>query len=183
MHSPSFPPTVPQSDASLPSPRSGWSRSRASTVLSRRYDFLPPFPPHFVAFAWRYHVGASCFRSHRPRTPRQWTGGLWVRRTPGPSDPVETTGSPKFLGNPDCFYALFFDPGGTAPPGRYRGSSMAPVRGTTRAPTWKLSRLNGKALKLAVYASQGGLPHHHARLTSRCWLGSPGRAWLPAGFQ
>ena len=20
-----------------------------------RYDFLPPFPPHFVSFAWRYH--------------------------------------------------------------------------------------------------------------------------------
>ncbi len=28
--------------------------SPASVVLSRRYDFLPPVPPHFVAFAWRY---------------------------------------------------------------------------------------------------------------------------------
>jgi len=32
----------------------GWC-SPASTVLSRRYDFLPPVPPHFVAFVWRYH--------------------------------------------------------------------------------------------------------------------------------
>src|SRR3990167_604345 len=58
---------------------------------------------------------------------------------------------------------------------------MAPARGTTRAPTLGLSKLNRLALKLAVYASQGGSPHHYARLASRCWLRSPGRAWLPAG--
>ena len=27
---------------------------RAARGLSRRYDFLPPIPPRFVAFAWRY---------------------------------------------------------------------------------------------------------------------------------
>ena len=40
---PRFPPLAPAG-----------SRSPASAVLSRRYDFLPPIPPHFVAFAWRY---------------------------------------------------------------------------------------------------------------------------------
>src|SRR5260370_13741030 len=67
MHAPSLPPTVPRSDASRPSPRSGWSRSSASSVLSRRCDFLPPLPPRFVAFAWWYHTVRLGFRSHRPR--------------------------------------------------------------------------------------------------------------------
>src|SRR5262249_28779482 len=40
---PRFPPLAP-----------GGTRSPASLVLSRRYDFLPPVPPRFVAFAWRY---------------------------------------------------------------------------------------------------------------------------------
>ena len=41
-------------DASLPSPGSSGASSPASAVLSKRYDFLPPIPPRFVAFAWRY---------------------------------------------------------------------------------------------------------------------------------
>jgi len=40
---PRFPPLAPVGD-----------RSPVSSVLSRRYDFLPPVPPHFVAFVWRY---------------------------------------------------------------------------------------------------------------------------------
>jgi hypothetical protein len=40
--------------ASLPSPGSSGASSPASAVLPKRYDFLPPVPPHFVAFAWRY---------------------------------------------------------------------------------------------------------------------------------
>ena len=46
---PRFPPLAPAG-----------ARSPASSVLSRRYDFLPPIPPHFVAFAWRY---LGCTRS------------------------------------------------------------------------------------------------------------------------
>src|SRR5262249_43701727 len=41
-------------DASLPSTGSSGASSPASAVLSRRYDFLPPVPPHFVSFAGRY---------------------------------------------------------------------------------------------------------------------------------
>ena len=41
-------------DASLPSTGSSGASSPASPVLSKPYDFLPPIPPHFVAFAWRY---------------------------------------------------------------------------------------------------------------------------------
>jgi len=31
---------------------------------------------------------------------------------------METTGPPKFLGNPECTYALLSDPGGPSAPGR-----------------------------------------------------------------
>src|SRR5208337_4027040 len=31
------------------------SSSPASTVLPRHCDFLPPIPPCFVSFTWRYH--------------------------------------------------------------------------------------------------------------------------------
>ena len=170
MHVPSFPPTVPRSGASLPSPRSGWTRSRASTVLSRRYDILPPLPPHFVAFAWRYHTVRLEVRSHRPRTQRRWTGSVWVRPPQGRMMPVETTGSPKFLGNPDCSYARFSDSGRTACTPYHDGAAAWPPLEERQGLLQKnLSKLNGLALKLAAYASQGGSPHHHARLASRCW--------------
>ena len=58
----------------------------------------------------------------------------------------------------------------------------APAVSTTKAPAFVLSRLNHTASALAVYASQAGLPRHHARLASGCWPSSSGRAWLPAGF-
>ena len=51
--------------------------------------------------------------------------------------------------------------------------------GSTRA---VISGLNRTAFDLAVYASQGWLPTHHARLASGCWSSSTGRDWLPAGF-
>ena len=44
-----------------------------------------------------------------------------------------------------------------------------------------LSTLNSMAFGLAVYASQGELPHHDARLASSCWSGSTGRAFHPQG--
>ena len=49
-----FPRSGLSADASLPSPGSSGVSSPASAVLSKRYDFLPPVPSHFVAFAWRY---------------------------------------------------------------------------------------------------------------------------------
>src|SRR3954452_20659366 len=58
----------------------------------------------------------------------------------------------------------------------------APHLTKTRAHRDGLSGLNRTAFDLAVYASQGWLPTHHARLASGCWSGSTGRDWLPAGF-
>ena len=55
-------------------------------------------------------------------------------------------------------------------------ADAAPALTTTKAPTLPLSGLNHTASALAVYASQGGSPHHHARLASGCRPGSTGRA-------
>jgi hypothetical protein len=49
-----FPRSGLPADASLSSTGSSGASSPASTVLSKRYDFLPSVPPHFVTFAWRY---------------------------------------------------------------------------------------------------------------------------------
>src|SRR6516162_5038074 len=49
-----FPRSSLPTDASPSFTGSSGASSPASTKLSKRYDFLPPIPPHFVAFAWRY---------------------------------------------------------------------------------------------------------------------------------
>ncbi len=60
-------------------------------------------------------------------------------------------------------------------------SSVALGHRKAKAPTKGLSTLNSMAFGLAVYASQCGLPQHHARLASSCWSGSTGRAFHPQG--
>ena len=62
-----------------------------------------------------------------------------------------------------------------------RCTGAAPALSTTKAPALRLSRLNHTASALAVYASQDGLPRHHARLASGCWPDSSGRASYPQG--
>jgi hypothetical protein len=61
--------------------------------------------------------------------------------------------------------------------------SMLPSATTTSsAPTISgLSGLNRTACTLAVYASQHGLPHNHARLASGCWPALPGGVGYPLG--
>src|SRR5262245_39555576 len=46
-----FPRSSLPADASLPFTGSSGASSPASSVLSKRYDFLPSIPPHLVAFA------------------------------------------------------------------------------------------------------------------------------------
>jgi len=122
-------------DASLPSARSAGWRSRVSPVLSRRYDFLPALPPHFVAFAWRYHAVPLGFAPAAQEATAAGQECFCFGHSEAEIMPVETTGSPKFLGNPNCFCAMFFDSGRTARPFAISVVySMAPVKGTTRAP-------------------------------------------------
>jgi hypothetical protein len=121
---PRFPPSGP-----------GGTRPPTSTVLSGRYDFLPPFPPHFVAFAWRYHSGRLIFASVSPRRHSRPTRSVWDAATPQPRYPVETTGSPKFSGNPHCPFAMFCDPGRPVRPRPVQDVRTAPASDTTKAPT------------------------------------------------
>ena len=151
--------------------------SPASSVLSRHCDFLPAFPPRFVAFAWRYHGNTHV--SLPP--PLRVTGvGPGVGRpvSPSGSASVETTGSPKFLGSPHFRLPMFWDPGRPTCSRPLRGGRVALRSANGKAPTFsRISRLDSMAFGLAVYVSRSGLLAPRARLASRCWSGSPGRAF------
>jgi len=78
------------------------------------------------------------FRSRRPKTQGRRTGSALGSATPrGRLKPVETTGSPKFLGNPDCFFARFSDAGRTAcPPCHDGAAAWPPLRERRRLLHW-----------------------------------------------
>src|SRR5947209_15268830 len=83
----------------LPSPGSGRKPFPCFSGTMRRSDFLPPFPPHSVAFARRYHVVRLVLRSGRPQThsPPAWSSSI---RSPVRIERVEMVGRPRFLKNP-----------------------------------------------------------------------------------
>src|SRR5262249_40142205 len=102
---------------------------------------------------------------------------------------TETTGPPRFLEDPNVNVPLLSDPGGPLRSATAALSMLPSAFSTTSAPTRTvISGLNHMARSLAVYASQGGLPHRHARLASG-WLASLVRAgvatrWVPMkGFR
>ena len=72
-------------------------------------------------------------------------------------------------------------PAGLLAPDQSSAAAWPLVIERQRLPRLGLSTLNSMAFGLAVYASQDGLPHHHARLASSCWSGSTGRASHPQG--
>jgi len=99
----------------------------------------------------------------------------------GSAPPVPILGNagdgrpPRFLGNPPDG-----SPGSWTPVGPARQAVAACRRGPRLCqprglPTSdKVSRLDVQAFRLAVYASQGGSLHHHARRASGCWPALPG---------
>jgi hypothetical protein len=97
---------------------------------------------------------------------------------------VEKTGSPKFLRDPNHLFAHALRLRRNRPVTRqYRHGGMAPAKGTTKASTMELSKLNNMASRLAVYASRCGLPRHDARLASGCWLDSTAWDSHPQGLK
>ena len=84
-------------------------------------ESLPPIPPHFVAFVWRYHMRAGSFAPvgcparGLPQAGAHWSPGRPRVR----GSHVETTGPPRFLGDPHG-RALLSDPDGTSASGRLR---------------------------------------------------------------
>jgi hypothetical protein len=176
-----FPRLSLPADASLSSTGSSEASSPASTVLSKRYDFLLPIPPRCVAFAWRYLGFHSLCSLLDGRVRRR--GLELVTRYLQPGFAEETTGPPKFLGNLDYPFAH-------VPIRRRWDCSHQTVHSAAawplvierqRLPRQGLSTLNSMAFGLAVYASPGSLPRHDARLASGCWSGATGRAFHPQG--
>ena len=150
----------------------------------RRCDSLPPISPRFVSFAGRYH---RCVRGSSSPAPdaEPWinlelVGGISSRRARW-----KRQGLPSSRRNPCDHSPYSSDPGVT----RQAEWTMSELPGAAPAtdhdegsPRVLISGLNRTAFDLAVYASQGWSPTHHARLASGCWSGSTGRDWLPAGF-
>jgi hypothetical protein len=172
--------------------------------MTRRPASLHRVPPRSVPRLPRYYQDAPTPvpPSHRARCPRPAvplvasSGSLpsALDARPGARKfrfrhsqaefAVERNRSPRFLGNPRVRLPGSLTPAGPNPPRRGGGFDAAPAIRTARAPAIGcLSGLHRLAFALAVYASQGGSPHHHARLASGCRLGSTGWDWLPKGFQ
>jgi len=149
-------------------------------VLSRRYDALQP--SHRASFPSLGGTSDSLVLFAPWRTSEPPKPGVDIPVTPAGNSPRSEQGSPKFLGNLSCPFAMFqSDSGGTTCARPLRHSSAAPGMQKAEAPTKGLSELNSMAFGLAVYASPGSLPHHDARLASSCWSGSTGRDSLPQG--
>ncbi len=142
----------------------------------------------------------SCRSSHRTPLPScGGTSGSLVMFAPqqtsapprpGVGNPVTPTGNlprrrqdlPSSWGTPIVRLHMFqSDSGRTARTRPSRCSSVALGISKAKAPTKGLSKLNSMAFGLAVYASQDGLPRHHARLASGRWSGATGRAFHPQG--
>ena len=106
--------------------------------------------------------------------------GTW-RRSPAPLR-IPFSGDDRASQVPDEPVCLMpaFDPGGTMAPLLIH-AKMLPSAGTASAPASNLSGLNHTAYRLPVYASQPGLPHHHATLGSRCQHALPGRTFYLQG--
>ncbi len=134
------------------------SSSPASSVLSRHCDFLPPLPPRFVSFAWRYH---GITHISLPPPLRAATSGLGllpgipVRECFRGDDRIsQVPGEPRFP------FAHVLRPRPAPPCLTVCGTpGMAPALRTTKAPTRRtISGLNSMAFGLAVYASRCRLP-------------------------
>ena len=97
---------------------------------------------------------------------------------------METSGSLRFLENPGGHCPCSTTPvGPDAPCGtKCDAPDAAPAcvqdEGSRRL---VISGLNHTTFDLAVYASQGGSPHRHARLASGCWPGFARRDSYPQG--
>ena len=139
-----------------PGPRG--SSSPASAVLSRHCDFLPPIPPRFVAFAWRYH---GTTHVSLPPPLRAVASGLGlVARYPRPGSlPWRRQDLPSSWGTSTPVCTCSQTPAGRDLPDRFQDARAAPALRTTRAPALRtISGLNSMAFGLAVYASRCQLP-------------------------
>ena len=129
-------------------------------------------------------IGASVVRPPRPRTRSR--GSIWSWWAVSPAALLDGNGRVSQVPRGSL---VIIRP--VLRPRRDQAGSVGPCVSCltrpprltrTRAHHEEISGLNRTAFDLAVYASQGWSPTHHARLASGRWPGSTGRDWLPAGF-
>jgi len=160
--------------------------SPASTVLSRHCDFLPSIPPHFVAFAWRYHGNTQV--SLPPSLRVAMAGlGLFARYPPPGLLPWRRQDLPSSWGTPIPVCPCSPTPAGRRVPdlgGTLAWPPLRERRRRRRLRTFEAQWHGFRARRLRITML---VTRHRARLASRCRSGSPGRAFTrraPAkGFQ
>jgi hypothetical protein len=165
---PSFPRLFPCPGAPF-SPQGPSGRFPHFLDNTEHSDFLPPLARHSVSFARRYCRAPWVSFPQLQDAPAAGLGLFTGIPTPVPRRRRQDLPGSR---RTHCERALLFDPGGTSALDRYRASMLPSAFSTASAPARTvISELNHTAQSLAVYASQGGLPHRHARLASG-WLAS-----------
>ena len=145
-----------------------------------------PSHARFVSFASWLPRCARAFRSRagRVRLTRAWS---WSPGTSRRDIPVETTGSPTFLGSPNVPLPCSPTPAGPTASGHCDAVVLSSREPKRRPQRLELSRLDHTASALAVYASQRRLPGRHARLASAAGQALPeglNTLWAPLkGFR
>src|SRR6266536_278968 len=108
---------------------------------------------------------------------------LLFLRCPRPETQDGNDRASQVPGRPPCPQAPLLDPGGTSAPGYLRrlGAAFRASATASASTTAPISGLNHAACELAVYASQRGSRHNHARLASGWRPTFAGRVRSPAG--
>ena len=161
--------------ASLPGVHTG-ACSPASSVLSRHCDFLSALPPRFVAFARRCHgntwlfapAAATCVE----RRAWGWSSGIPVRDCfRGDDRSSQVPGEPQFP-----FAHVLRPRPADVVSDQFETIAWPSLRERRRRRQHKTFEaqshgFRGHGLRIAMLVAR-----HRARLASRCWSGSPGRA-------
>src|SRR5438046_5098029 len=137
MHSPYFPPTVPQSDASLPSTRSGRVPCPrfVGTIKALRLPAVPAAALRCLRLA--VPRGCSAVSLPRPQTQVPWTRSTLVRQPPTP--PLargDGQDLPSSRETPIAHSHMFSDSGRTAVPHHCGKAVRPPLREMRRLPHW-----------------------------------------------
>jgi hypothetical protein len=145
-------------------------------------DALRTFSPPFVCLRLAIPPRAPVFVPPvgPDAGPRTWSFRVWQPHANRYRDGA--AGPPRFRDDPDARMPGSQTPAGPARLAIATGRRGPPDdKGGGLPTTITISGLNRRASVLTVYASQGGLPHRHARLVSGCRPRSTGWDWLPTG--
>ena len=152
----------------------------AGTIKALR---LPAVPPAAFSLPSRDRTTGPRLVS-LPPSRRVAAAGLGLfARYPRPGVlPWRRQATPKFLGNPDSRLRMSTaTPVGRDIPDRLRNARVAPAMCSTKAPAMSQFRSSIAWLSGLLSTYHGWVALSRARLASRCWSGSPGRAFHPQG--